>query len=161
MNNSNLSAASIAALILSMVCASPGFAADEKAPAKAKSSLKETLTAQTTQMWQLFKDKKIDEFSAMLADDFVNIDWSGLGKKSELAGAIPDYSDVDFKLDKFQLVRPDSKTAVLVYHVAFHGNYKGKPAGPTSINATDLWANRDGKWLAVLHTETAVPEATP
>ena len=160
MKISNLFGASLVAAILSTTCAISAFAAD-KAPAKAKSGLKETLTAQTTQMWQNFKDKKVEEFTGMLADDFVNIDWSGVAKKSDLAGAIPDYAGVHFKPDKFQLVKPDSKTAVLVYHVAFKGTYKGKQAGPTSINATDLWANRDGKWLAVLHTETAAPEATP
>jgi len=120
-------------------------------------ALKETLIAQTTQIWQAFKDKQVDAFTAMLRDDFVNVDWSGVGGKSDIAGAMADYSGVDFKLDNFQLVKADHDAAILTYHVAFHGNYKGKQAGPTSINATDVYVKRGGNWLAVLHQETAAP----
>ncbi len=133
----------------------PAMAA-HKAPAKG--SLQDTLSAESTQIWQAFKDKKADTFTAMLTDDFVNIDWSGVGKKSDIAGAMADYSGVEFKLDNFQLLKADKDAAIVTYHVAFKGQYKGKQAGPTSINATDVYVKRGDKWLAILHQETAAPE---
>lgn len=146
----------VAAAILSVSLINPVLAAD-----KTKGSLKDALTAETTQLWQSFKDKKSDAFTALLADDFVNIDWSGVGGKADVSGGMGDFSDVDFKLDNFRFVRVEAKTAFVTYHVTFHGNYKGKQAGPTSFNATDVYTNRGGKWVDVLHTETAVPEGTP
>jgi hypothetical protein len=144
------------AAALSLALAAPALAAG-----KAEDSLKDSLSAQTTRIWQYFKDKKADAFAAAVTDDFVNIDWSGVAKKPDVAGSIADYSDIDFKLDNFQLVKIDSKTALVTYHASFHGNYKGKQAGPTSINASDVYTNRGGKWLGILHTETAAPEGTP
>jgi len=114
------------------------------------------LAAKSEELWRSVRDKDVAAFRRLATDDFVNVDWTGLTSKSELADAIPEYENLTFTLDGFRLARVDPTSAIVLYHVVFHASYHGKQPGPTEFNATDAWTLRNGAWRVVVHTETAV-----
>ena len=48
----------------------------------------------------------------------------------------------------------DDKTAVVTYTWMGAGTYMNQPI-PGTMYASTVWTERDGKWLAVFHQETA------
>jgi len=48
----------------------------------------------------------------------------------------------------------DDKTAVLTYSWMGSGTYKGEAIPATTYSST-VWTERNGKWLAVFHQESA------
>lgn len=48
----------------------------------------------------------------------------------------------------------DDKTAVLTYTWMGSGTFKNEPVPPTTYAST-VWTERNGKWVAVFHQESA------
>jgi len=89
---------------------------------------------------------------------------SMMGRMStaEFAKMLPEMSK-DMKVDSWDIADPkvlwvDANTGVLMYKWVAKGTYQGQPM--QSALASTVYNKRNGKWVAVFHQESAVPEPT-
>lgn len=107
-------------------------------------------------VWDALKKKNYDAFASYLAPDAVEIEADGVYDK---AGSVKGVEAVDLskaELSEWKTVKFDNDAALVTYLVHIPGQ---KP----DQRHTTIWANRNGKWLAMLHQGTAVtpPMAAP
>ena len=101
-------------------------------------------------VWDLFKSKNYDGFAALLDSAFVELESTGVYDK---AGAVKGASEFDasqFDLSEWKSAKLDNDAALVTYLV------KAKDPKYNAERHTSIWANRGGKWLALLHVGTPV-----
>lgn len=143
--------------------AAPAAAGNSNKPASPNASPAATPAATTAadptsrekQIWEGFKNKNFDILASALADDAIEIEPDGVYDK---AGSINGVKQVDFTnvaLSDFKEVKLDSDASLVTYVV------KGSaPAfSPEGERHSSIWANRDGKWMAVFHQGTPIAKA--
>jgi hypothetical protein len=124
---------------------------DKKAPAaSSNTSIKppeasSDLIANEKAVWDLFKSRNFDAFATLLAPEFVEIESAGLYDKAGSVKGVQEMDASEFQLADWKAVKFDDDAGLVTYTVTF----KGDKAYHSSI-----WANRDGKWLALLHQGT-------
>lgn len=101
-------------------------------------------------VWDLFKSKNYDGFAALLDSTFVELESTGAYDK---AGAVKGVSEMDasrFELSEWKSAKLDNDAALVTYLV--------KPKDPKwdTERHTSIWANRSGKWVALLHVGTPI-----
>jgi hypothetical protein len=101
-------------------------------------------------VWDAFKSKNYDAFAALLDSAFVELETTAVYDK---AGAVKGASEFDasqFDLSEWKSAKVDNDAALVTYLVT--------PKDPKWIaeRHTSVWANRGGKWLALLHVGTPV-----
>ncbi|MFS8086948.1 MAG: DUF4440 domain-containing protein, partial [Acidobacteriota bacterium] len=113
-------------------------------------------------VWDLFKSKDYDGFAALLDSAFVELESTGVYDKAGAVKAISETDETKFELSEWKSAKLDNDAALVTYLV--------KPTDPKwdAERHTSIWANRGGKWLALLHVGTPVakpaankPGATP
>ena len=104
-------------------------------------------------IYAALKSKNYDGFAALLAADSIEVEPTGVYDK---AGSVKTVSMFDFskaQLSEFKSVPFDKDAALVTYLVKL-------PGAPAERHST-IWAERDGKWLAVFHHGTPIPRGTP
>jgi hypothetical protein len=106
-------------------------------------------------VWDAIKSKNNDAFGALLAPDSIELESDGVYDK---AGSVKGVSMMDgskFELSDWKAVKIDNDAAFVTYLVT-------PPAGPnmSTERHSTVWANRGGKWLALLHVGTPAAKAT-
>lgn len=132
---------------------SPSASKTEKAPSSPAAKPGEAgpdAIANEKLVWDLFKSKNYDGFAALLDSAFVELEATSVYDK---AGAVKGASEFDasqFELSEWKSAKLDSDAALVTYLV--------KPTNPKwdAERHTSIWANRGGKWLALLHVGTPV-----
>jgi hypothetical protein len=118
----------------------------------APSSTTADVTANENLIWDLLKRKDYDGFASFLASDSLEVEAGGVYDK---AGSVKGVSEFDFagtSLSDFKVVKFDADASLVTYLV------KGPAPAFTADGErhSTIWANRDGKWLAVFHQGTPV-----
>jgi hypothetical protein len=101
-------------------------------------------------VWDLFRSKDYDGFAALLVPEFVELEADAVYDK---AGAVKSASEFDasqFELSEWKAGKINSGAALATYLV------KPKDAKMDSERHTTIWANRNGKWVGLLHIGTPV-----
>ncbi len=96
-------------------------------------------------VWEFLKSKHYDAFGEMLASDAIELEPDGVYDK---AGSVKGVSQYDFSkavLSDFKVVKLDDEATLVTYMV------KDPIFAPSGERHSTIWANRDGKWLAVFH----------
>jgi len=133
--------------------ASPSASKPEKAAASPAAKPGETgpdPIANEKLVWDLFKSKNFDGFGALLDPAFLELESTGVYDK---AGAVKGVSQMDaseFALSEWKSGKLDNDAALVTYLVT-PKNTKWDTERHTSI-----WANRAGKWVALLHMGTPI-----
>ena len=101
-------------------------------------------------VWDLFRSKNSDGFAALLDPAFVEIEANAVNDK---AGAVKGAGEFDasmFELSEWKSIKLDNDATLVTYLV--------KPTSPKwdQERHTSIWANRGGKWVALLHIGTPV-----
>jgi len=100
-------------------------------------------------VWDAFKSRNLDAFAALLDPAFVEIGQDAVyDKAAAVKGA--DFDASLFELSEWKAAKINDGAAL--------GTYLVKPTDP-KMNAerhTTIWANRGGKWVALLHVGTPV-----
>jgi hypothetical protein len=107
-------------------------------------------------VWDAFKSRNYDAFAALLDPAFVELEGSAVyDKAAAVKGA--DFDASQFELAEWKAAKLDNDAALVTYLV------KSKDPKMDSERHTTIWANRNGKWVALLHigTPVAKPAATP
>ena len=107
-------------------------------------------------VWDAFKSRNYDAFAALLDPAFVELEGNAAyDKAAAVAGA--DFDASQFELSEWKAAKLDNDAGLVTYLITS----KDPKMGPE--RHTTIWANRNGKWLALLHigTPVAKPAAKP
>lgn len=96
-------------------------------------------------VWDMFKSKDWDGFAAVLAPEFVEVEPDKVYNKAESVKAVSEFDSSKSVLSDWKAVNLDDDAALVTYLAKFPG---GPPDGERH---STIWANRDGKWLALFH----------
>lgn len=101
-------------------------------------------------VWDLFKSRNFDAFAALLAPEFVEIVSTGFYDKAGSVKGVQEMDASEFVLGHWKSTKFDDDAGLVTYTVTYKGDKE--------YHST-IWANRNGKWLALLHQGT--PAAKP
>jgi hypothetical protein len=101
-------------------------------------------------VWDLFKSKNFDGFATLLDSTFIELESTGAYDKAAAVKAVAEIDAAEFELSEWKAAKLDADAALVTYLV--------KPKNPKwdTERHTSIWANRGGKWLALLHIGTPV-----
>jgi len=100
-------------------------------------------------VWDFFKSKNLDAFAAVLDPAFVEIESNMvMDKATAVKGA--DFDTSQLELSEWKSAKLDNDAALATYLVA------RKDPKMSQERHTTIWANRGGKWVALLHIGTPV-----
>ena len=107
-------------------------------------------TADEKIVWDLFKSKNYDGFAALLDSTFVELETTAVYDKAGAVKGAGDFDASQFELSEWKSAKLDNDAALVTYLV--------KPNDPKwdPERHTSIWANRGGKWVALLHVGTPV-----
>jgi hypothetical protein len=129
---------------------------DKAAPAKPGETGSDPVANEKI-VWDLFRSKNYDGFAALLDPAFVELEEDGVYDKAGAVKGVSMFDASKVELSGWKAARINNDAAL--------GTYFMKAPAPNAIEArhTTIWANRNGKWLALLHIGTAVakPAAKP
>ncbi|MGZ5251033.1 MAG: nuclear transport factor 2 family protein [Caldimonas sp.] len=151
------------ALVLALAgCATGGSTAPPAAasatgpPGAAEAAaLFDTLVAIERRSWRAWQGHDGAFFGETLADDHVDIGFSGpVDKRAVVAGVLsPACAVRSFEVEGFRLVAVDANTAVLVYR-AKQDTTCGAFVVPSPTWVSSLYVKRDGRWQNLVFQQT-------
>ncbi len=100
-------------------------------------------------VWDTFKSKNYDAFAALLAPDFIEVEPDKVYSKAEAVKSVSEFDASKAVLSEWKAAKLDDDAALVTYVVKL-------PGAPMERHST-IWANRDGKWLAILHHGGTAP----
>lgn len=100
-------------------------------------------------VWDAFKSRNLDAFASLLDPAFVEIEQIGVYDKAAAVKSA-DFDASQFDTSEWKAARLDNDAALVTYLV----KATDPKIGPE--RHTTIWANRGGKWLALLHVGTPV-----
>jgi hypothetical protein len=106
-------------------------------------------------VWDLFRSRNAVGFAALLDAAFVEIEANAVYDKAGATKSVADYDFTQFELSEWKSAKLDNDAALVTYLL--------KPKNPKwdQERHTTIWANRNGKWIALLHIGTPVMKAPP
>jgi len=106
-------------------------------------------------VWDNFKNKNYDAFAALLDPAFVEITSTAVYDKAGAVKTVAEFDASQFELTEWKSAKLNNDAALVTYLV--------KPKDPKwdQERHTSIWANRGGKWVALLHVGTPVAKAPP
>jgi hypothetical protein len=99
-------------------------------------------------VWDLFRSRNYDAFAALLAPEFMEVEAFGVYDKAGSVKGVQTFDANDATLSGWKSVKFDDDAAMSVYTI----DWKGPQ--PRKEYHASIWANRSGKWLALLHQGT-------
>jgi len=111
-------------------------------------------------VWDLFKSKNYEGFASLLASDFIEVEPDKVYDKAESVESVKGFDATKATLSDWKSLRLDDDAMLDTYTVKMAGT-----PGAGERHST-IWANRDGKWLAVFHqggteVNASAPAASP
>ena len=101
-------------------------------------------------VWDLFRSKNADGFAALLDPAFVEIEANAVYDKAGAVKGVADFDFTKFELSEWKSAKLNNDAALVTYLV------KSTDPKWDQERHTSIWANRGGKWLALLHVGTPV-----
>lgn len=96
-------------------------------------------------VWDMFKSKDYDGFAAVLAPDFLEVEPDKVYDKAESVKGVSLFDASKAVLSDWKATNIDADAALVTYLAKIPG------APPEGERHSTIWANRDGKWLALFH----------
>ena len=138
-----------------------GCTATVVAQAGSKAALEKTLIANENKVNEAVAKHDVKTFNDLVASDAVSIDGAGVMKVSDFVKEMNEMKVGSWHLMDTKVHWVDDKTAVVSYTWMGNGTFKGQ-AIPATTYASTVWTERNGKWMAVFHQESAAaPPPTP
>jgi hypothetical protein len=104
-------------------------------------------------IWQAVKDHRLDDFAATMAPSYVGLYPDGPRTIAADVAQIRPVLLREFEISAFQALPIDPETIAATYRIDVAGQAQGTAfAGRYWVSS--VWHRIDGKWRAVLHTET-------
>jgi hypothetical protein len=131
----------------------PGAAKPEKAAASPAAKPAETgpdPVANEKIVWDLFRSKNYDAFAALLDPEFVEVEANAVYDKAGAVKSVGMFDASKIELSAWKPAKIDSNAALVTYVL------KAPAPNAGEEQHTTIWANRSGKWMALLHIGTPV-----
>jgi hypothetical protein len=152
--------------VLLLCAAMPAVAQGDKKVVKSKSNItnnrasnEQALMTNEKATWKNLVDKKYDAFGKLLADDYQSV--YGLSrntKESELGGIV----QTTFKsavVSDLKVQWASDKVGIVTALVKAEIVGADAKAAVTTFRTTSVYANREGAWLLVFHTDEPLTDA--
>ncbi|HSE32006.1 MAG TPA: nuclear transport factor 2 family protein [Pyrinomonadaceae bacterium] len=133
--------------------AKPEKAAPSPTAAATPGTTSSDVTANEKLVWEALKTKNYDAFASYLAPEAIEVEPTGVTDKAGSVKGVQGFDLSKAALSEFKTVKFDDDAALVTYVARFPG------ATPEEERHTTIWANRNGKWLAILHQGTPVTPA--
>jgi hypothetical protein len=130
------------------------------AQAGSKAAVEKTLIANENKINEAVAKHDVKTFNDLVASDAMSADGMGFMKVAEFVKSIDDMKIASWHIMDSKVYWADDKTAVVTYTWMGSGTFKGEPVPPTTYAST-VWTERNGKWIAVYHQESAAAPPSP
>jgi hypothetical protein len=127
-------------------------AANAKGKAVGQSPSDKALIARELEVWEIVKNKQLDDYRTYYADNFRAVSSGGITTSHQEAEGVRNLQLKTYSLTDTKVVFPTKDTAVLTYKVTVQGSFQGQDISGAYF-ASSVWVKQGGKWLAILHTE--------
>ncbi|MEK6337463.1 MAG: DUF4440 domain-containing protein [Acidobacteriota bacterium] len=106
-------------------------------------------------VWDLLRSRNSDGFAALLDSAFVELEATAAYDKAGAVKSVADFDFSKFELSDWKAAKLDNDAALVTYLVT--------PKNPKwdTERHTSIWANRSGKWVALLHMGTPIAKPGP
>ena len=151
--HSRLLAVALPFLVLG--CAAPVFA-----QAASKATIEKALVANENKINEAVAKSDAKTFNDLVAADAVSADMNGFMKVSDFAKTLDKMKISTWHIMNPQVLWIDDKSAIVTYTWMGKGTYMNEPVPETTFAST-VWAERNGKWVAVFHQESAKAPSPP
>ena len=145
----------VAAGILTLGCAAAVFA-----QAGSKAATEKALIANENKVNEAVAKHDTKTFTDLVASDAVSADMNGFMKVADFVKTMDQMKVTSWHIMDPQVVWVNDKTAVVGYTWMGSGTYQNQPF-PGTTYASTVWTERNGKWVAVFHQETAAAPPAP
>ena len=135
--------------------AKPEKAAPSPTAAATPGTTSSDVTANEKLVWEALKTKNYDAFASYLAPESVEVETVGVTDKAGSVKGVQGFDASKAELSEWKTLKFSDNAALVTYMVHIPG------AKPVHERHSTIWANRNGKWLAVLHQGTPVMAAQP
>ncbi len=109
------------------------------------------MMAKETAAWQAFKDKKADDFKKVVGDDMIGVYADGIADMAKEMSDMQKWDMKSFKINDYKIHSDEKDVVVACYTVTLEGTFDGQDASGT-YNAGSVWKQKNGKWMAIFHT---------
>src|SRR5262245_23190813 len=101
-----------------------------------------------------FNKGDVDTVKGLMTPDHVAIlSYARFDSAADQLKALSDWQLSEYKVDGLKVTALTKDVALVSFHAAIKGTYKGKPV-PRSVQVGEVWVRRDGKWLQASYQET-------
>ena len=144
----------LASTLLLLACAAPAFAQASKA------TTEKALIANENKVADAIAKHDLKTFNDLVMADGVAADMGGFMKVSDFTKAFDQVKVSSWHIMNPQVIWVNDKTAVVAYTWMGKGTYMNQPM-PETVYASTVWTERNGKWVAIFHQETAAAPPAP
>jgi hypothetical protein len=137
------------AVALALGCSAPAFA-----QAASKATIEKNLIANENKINEAVAKHDVKTFNDLVASDAISADGMGVMKVADFVKSMDQMKVGSWHIMDTAVHWVDDKTAVLTYTWMGSGTFKGEAVPPTTYSST-VWTERNGKWVAVFHQESA------
>jgi len=131
----------------------PEKAAPSPTAAATPGTTSSDVTANEKLVWEALKSKNYDAFASYLAPEAIEVEPNGVMDKAGSVKGVQSFDASKVELSDWKTLKFDDDAALVTYMVMVPG------PKPEHERHTTIWANRNGKWLAILHQGTPVTPA--
>ena len=120
-----------------------------------KPAVTQTLMEKEGQAWAAIRDRQADTFKGLVTENFVTVSSWGFQDLNQKVADInnPNFTLKEFAFSDMKVIFPAQNNAVVTYKATYKYVVGGQEGGG-AVNCSSVWANRDNKWLGLIHTES-------
>ena len=117
-------------------------------------SIKNEIIALEKQAWESWKNKDIDFFKTLLAEDAISVNSGGVFDKPQILEFYASCEVKSYSLDDFKFRMLDKNSALITFKAKQNANCDGEK-NPSNVRVSSVYVKRNGKWQNMLYMETA------
>jgi hypothetical protein len=120
--------------------------------------IQETITNKEKGIYEALKTGDTEAIKTQLSDEMMTVYDTGFRNRQQELEDMSKMKMSSYELSDIRVMQPADNVAIIAYALHAEGNYMDEEFSG-DYYATSTWVNRDGKWWAIMHTETtAAPE---
>ena len=117
---------------------------------------KDAIMAKEKEAWQAFKDKNAEAFKKVVDAGLKAVYAEGIVDLKQELEDMQKWDMKSFTISEFTSYSDEPDVVVTTYKCTVQGTVGGKDASGT-YNCGTVWKSEKGVWLALFHTNVAVP----
>lgn len=142
----------IVTCVLALACAAPAFG-----QGATTADTERALIANERRVNEAVVKNDMSTFNSLVAHDGMVADMSGFSKVAEFTKHVGQAQISTWDIADPRVYWVDESTAIVMYTWTGKGTWAGQPI-PEKAYASTVWTERNGRWIAVFHQETAAVE---